>query len=80
MLYAQGALVARTHLILLGEGADATWLFYATDFPGQIGYGLFFDLVDPQGGFGPSSISPKPAAMATAAMTRIVDGTNTLGP
>lgn len=80
VLYAQGALVARTHLILLGEGADATWLFYATDFPGQVGYGLFFDLIDPQGGFGPSSISPKPAAMATAAMTRIVDGTNTLGP
>jgi hypothetical protein len=80
VLYAHGALVARTHLILLGEGADATWLFYATDFPGQVGYGLFFDLVDPQGGFGPASISPKPAAMATAAMTRIVDGTNTLGP
>jgi hypothetical protein len=80
VLYAQGALVARTHLILLGEGADVTYLFYATDFPGQIGYGLFFDLVDPQGGYGPALISPKPAAMATAAMTRIIDGTNTLGP
>lgn len=80
VLYAQGALVARTHLILLGEGADVTYLFYATDFPGQIGYGLFFDLVDSQGGFGPAQISPKPAAMATAAMTRIIDGTNTLGP
>ncbi|MFP3182373.1 MAG: hypothetical protein RXR20_24530 [Paraburkholderia sp.] len=80
VLYAQGALVARTHLILLGEGADVTYLFYATDFPGQIGYGLFFDLSDPQGGFGPSAISPKPAAMATAALTRIIDGTNTLGP
>jgi hypothetical protein len=80
VLYAQGALVARTHLILLGEGADVTYLFYATDFPDQVGYGLFFDLADPQGGFGPSAISPKPAAMATAAMTRIIDGTNTLGP
>jgi hypothetical protein len=80
VLYAQGALVARTHLILLGEGADVTYLFYATDFPGQIGYGLFFDLADQQGGFGPAAISPKPAAMVTAAMTRIIDGTNTLGP
>ena len=80
VLFAQGAVVARTHLILLGEGADVTFLFYATDFPHQIGFGLFFDLADPQGGFGPSAISPKPAAMATAAMTRIVDGTNTLGP
>jgi hypothetical protein len=80
VLYAHGALVARTHLILLGEGADVTYLFYATDFPHQIGFGLFFDLVDPQGGFGPTAISPKPAAMATAAMSRIIDGTNTLGP
>jgi hypothetical protein len=80
VLYAQGALVARTHLILLGEGADVTYLFYAADFPGEVGYGLFFNLVDPQGSFGPTAISPKPAAMVTAAMTRIVDGTNTLGP
>ncbi|RFU48258.1 hypothetical protein D0B32_11480 [Paraburkholderia sp. DHOC27] len=80
VLYAQGAVVARTHLILLGEGADVTYLFYMNDFPGQIGYGLFFELSNPQGAFGPSSISPKPAAMATAAMTRIIDGTNTLGP
>ncbi|WP_144154292.1 hypothetical protein [Paraburkholderia sp. BCC1885] len=79
VLYAQGAVVARTHLILLGEGADVTFLFYATDFPHQIGFGLFFDLADAQGGYGPSAISPKPAAMVTAAMTRIVDGTNTLG-
>jgi hypothetical protein len=79
VLYAQGALVARTHLILLGEGADVTYLFYATDFPDQTGYGLFFDLADPQGGYGPSAISPKPAAMVTAAMTRLIDGTNTLG-
>ena len=80
VLYAQGALVARTHLILLGEGADVTYLFYASDFPGEVGYGLFFNLVDPQGSFGPNAISPKPAAMTTAAMTRLVDGTNTLGP
>jgi hypothetical protein len=80
VLYAQGALVARTHLILLGEGADVTYLFYASDFPGEVGYGLFFNLVDPQGSFGPAAISPKPAAMATAAMTRLIDGTNTLGP
>jgi hypothetical protein len=80
VLYAQGALVARTHLILLGEGADVTYLFYAADFPGEVGYGLFFNLVDPQGSFGPTAISPKPAAMVTAAMARIVDGTNTLGP
>lgn len=80
VLYAQGALVARSHLIILGEGADQTWVFYGADFPDKVGYGTFFDLSDPQGQYGAQNISPKPAAMAVAAMTRILDGTNTLGP
>ncbi|MBB2927510.1 hypothetical protein [Paraburkholderia silvatlantica] len=80
VLYAQGALVARSHVIILGEGADQTWIFYGADFPGLVGYGTFFDLADAQGQYGAQNISPKPAAMAVAAMTRILDGTNTLGP
>jgi hypothetical protein len=80
ILYAQGAVVARSHLIILGEGADQTWVFYGADFPGLVGYGTFFDLADAQGQYGAQNISPKPAAMAVAAMTRILDGTNTLGP
>jgi hypothetical protein len=79
ILYAQGAVVARTHLILLGEGADVSFVFYSAD-PPEVGYGVFFDLVNPQGGFGQKEISPKPAAMGVAAMTRLVDGTTTLGP
>jgi len=80
VLYAQGALVARTHLILLGEGTDTTFMFYSVDIPETPpGYGVFFDLVDPQGAPGASHISPKPAAMELAAMTRIIDGTTTLG-
>ncbi|KQR80572.1 hypothetical protein ASG35_30385 [Burkholderia sp. Leaf177] len=78
VLYAQGALVARLHLILLGEGADMSYIFYATD-PPEPGYGIFFDLVNAEGGFGQTQISPKPAAMGVAAMTRVIDGTNTLG-
>ncbi|QGZ63588.1 hypothetical protein [Paraburkholderia acidisoli] len=80
VLFAQGALTARAHLIVLGEGADQTWVFYGADFPGLIGYGTFFDLADAQGQYGATNISPKPSAMAVAAMTRILDGTNTLGP
>jgi hypothetical protein len=80
VLYAQGAVVARAHLILLGEGADTSFVFYSADFPGEIGYGIFFDLVNAQGGFGQKLISPKPAAMSVATMTRMVDGTTTLGP
>ncbi|KMZ13752.1 serine/threonine protein kinase [Candidatus Burkholderia humilis] len=79
VLYAQGAVVVRAHLILLGEGADVSFVFYSADFPGEIGYGVFFDLVNAQGGFGLNAISPKPAAMSVAAMTRMIDGTMTLG-
>ena len=80
VLFAQGAVVARTHLILLGEGADMTYVFYSSDIPeSPPGYGLFFDLRHLSGAYGASDISPKPAAMAVAAMTRIVDGTTTLG-
>jgi len=80
VLYAQGAVAVRTHLILLGEGADLTYVFYMSDIPPPGGYGIFFDLEHPQGGYGPHDISPKPAALAVAAMTRIIDATITLGP
>lgn len=80
ILYAQGAVVARTHIIMLGEGADQTYVFFGPDFPGEPGYGTFFDLDNPQAAFGTTNISPKPAAMQVATMTRVLDGTVTLGP
>lgn len=79
ILYAQAAVTARTHIILLGEGASQTYIFYGADYPGETGYGTFFDLNDSQGAFGASNISPKPSALAVAAMTHILDGTVTLG-
>lgn len=80
VLFAHGAVVARTHLILLGEGADMSYVFYSSDTPDSPpGYGMFFDLNDANGTYGASNISPKPAAMEVAAMTRILDGTTTLG-
>ncbi|MGV2287964.1 hypothetical protein AAHK20_04560 [Trinickia sp. YCB016] len=78
-LYAQAAVAARAHLIILGEGAQVTYFFYGPDYPGEVGYGSFFDIVDAQGNYGATNLSPKPEAMAFAAMTRIVDGTQTLG-
>jgi hypothetical protein len=81
VLYAQAAVTARTHLILLGEGADMTYVFYLADMPDAApGYGIFFELDHPKGAYGPTRISPKPAALAVAAMTRVIDGTDTLGP
>jgi hypothetical protein len=81
VLYAQAAVLARTHLIMLGEGVDVSFVFYAADMPQATpGYGVFFELDHPQGALGATNVSPKPAALAVAAMTRLVDGTATLGP
>jgi hypothetical protein len=78
-LYAQAAVAVRNHIINLGEGAQVTYLFYGPDFPGQAGFGTFFDNVDPQGSYSATNISPKPQAMALAALTHTLDGTSTLG-
>ncbi|RDU99396.1 hypothetical protein DWV00_08195 [Trinickia dinghuensis] len=78
-LYAQAAVAVRTHLTILGEGAQVTYFFYGSDYPSEVGFGTFFDIVDPQGSYGATTLSPKPEAVAFAALTRIVDGTQTLG-
>ena len=78
-LFAQAAVGVRSHIIVLGGGAQMTTLFFGPDYPGEVGYGSFFDLNNAQGAFGASNLSPKPEAMAFAAMTRALDGTNTLG-
>ncbi|WP_116139161.1 hypothetical protein [Trinickia diaoshuihuensis] len=78
-LFAQAAVAARTHLTVLGEGAQVTYFFYGSDYPTEIGFGTFFDIVNPQGDFHATTLSPKPEALAFAAMTRIIDGTETLG-
>lgn len=78
-LYAQAAVAARAHLIVLGEGAQVTYFFYGSDYPTEVGFGTFFDIVNPTGDFHAQNLSPKPEALAFAAMTRIIDGTQTLG-
>jgi hypothetical protein len=78
-MFAQAAVGVRAHIITLGGGAQVSTLFYGADYPGEPGYGTFFDLNDAQGAWGASNLSPKPEAMAFATMTRTLDGTNTLG-
>ncbi|RDV00210.1 hypothetical protein DWV00_06980 [Trinickia dinghuensis] len=78
-LYAQAVVAARAHLIILGEGAQVTYFFYGPDYPKEVGFGTFFDDDHPQGSYSATNLSPKPEALALAAMTRIVDGTQTLG-
>jgi len=83
----QLARFTRGHLIALGEGFNATWFFYTTDYcsysstGGEQGYGISFNTsgyIDKHL-FGAASIEPKPAMMAAAAMTRLLEGTQTLG-
>ncbi|KAE8753798.1 hypothetical protein FSO04_43205 [Paraburkholderia madseniana] len=78
-LYGQAAVALRSHLIILGEGAQVTYFFYGADYPADVGIGTFFDLADPQGQYGATNLSPKPEALAFAALTRVLDGTQTLG-
>ncbi|CAE6798085.1 hypothetical protein R20943_05093 [Paraburkholderia aspalathi] len=78
-LYGQAAVALRAHLIILGEGAQVTYFFYGSDYPADVGIGTFFDLADPQGQYGATNLSPKPEALAFAALTRVLDGTQTLG-
>jgi hypothetical protein len=67
----------RGHAIILGEGADSTWFFYAADIGG--GGGGFAYNLDEIVRTGAVMISPKPKTMATAAFTRILEGTTSLG-
>lgn len=71
--------VVRTHLILLGEGTDVSFLFYSSDYTYEVGFGLYFNLTLPNPNFGTPDISPKPAAMAVAAASRLIDGARSMG-
>ena len=69
--------VVRTHLIMLGEGVDKSFVFYGADFSSPQGFGMYFslDLSD----YASGNLQPKPTAMAVAAATRLVDGSRSLG-
>lgn len=72
--------LVRTHLIMLGEGVDTTFLFYAADFQENTGFGVYFNLsMSASDDFASTSISPKPGTMAIAAASRLIDGSRTLG-
>ena len=75
----QAAQTVRGHLIALGEGADASYLFYSSDFSQEPGYGLTFNLDMATQNYGARRISPKTSFMAACAMTRLLEGTQSLG-
>lgn len=84
LLRLQAAYIIRGHLIFLGEGCDVTYFFYTADYgnlehPGEDGYGLCFNLTMPTPSFGATTVSPKPVFMAATALTRVLEGTKTIG-
>ncbi len=76
----------RGHLIALGEGFDSTWFFYTADHDNMnkkdaaaTDYGMFFNMDSNGRVFGADEVAPKPTALGVAAMTRLLEGTKTLG-
>jgi hypothetical protein len=63
----EAAATLRGHLIWLGEGFDATWFFVINN--------LFYDLTGDL-----TYMSPTPSFSAFAALTRLLEGTKTIGP
>jgi hypothetical protein len=78
-LQRQSAWFIRGHIIELGEGVDTSFFFYTADFPGEPGFGMFFNLALTAQPFGTGQISPKPDALASATLTRLLEGTISLG-
>lgn len=72
---AQGAAAAmRGHLIWLGEGFDTSWFFYVIGAK----HGLFYPLVNDRAGRF-SYLSPTRNFSTFAALTRLLEGTKTIG-
>ena len=63
----------RDNLISLGEGFKFNYAFYVADYPGEPGYGYYYNL-NPKISFGTDKIGPKPSVPAYAAMTYLLDG------
>jgi len=84
LLRLQAAYVIRGHLLFLGEGCDATFFFRTSDRMSpnsyEAGYGLCFNLTMPLPNWGATDLSPKPVFMAASTLTRVLEGTKTIGP
>ncbi|HEY3330318.1 MAG TPA: sugar-binding protein [Capsulimonadaceae bacterium] len=64
--------LVRENLILLGEGFRLNFAFYVHDYPGEPGYGFYYNLST--AAFGANKVSPKPVVPAYANMTNLLDG------
>ncbi len=71
--------LVRASLITLGEGAQVYFGFFIHDYPGEPGYGYFYNLRDDKK-FGTETVAPKPVVPVFAAETSLIDGHETVGP
>ncbi len=67
--------LVRANLIMLGEGWQFNFAFYAVDYRSgaEAGYGFYYNL-DPKRNWGPEKWAPKPVAAAYSAMTYLLEG------
>ncbi len=63
----------RENLIMIGEGFRINYAFYVHDYPGEPGYGFYYNL-QPGAGPGAGKLAPKPVMPAYAAMTNLIEG------
>jgi hypothetical protein len=75
----QARTLTRQNLITLGEGYWFNIAFYIADYPGEPGYGYYYNL-NPKISFGTDKVSPKPIAPVYAAQSFLLDGSRSLGP
>lgn len=68
----------RENLIFFGEGAQLNFSFYVVDYPGEPGYGFYYNL-NPKMDWGTDKTAPKPVAPAYAAMSYILEGHKSAG-
>ena len=74
----EAGLFLRGHIMTLGEGIDTTFYFYTADH-GSRGAGLFYNLTYPHPGCGAFHIAPKPVAMGVMTLSRLLEGSSSLG-
>ncbi len=80
VLRRQAAWFLRNHLICLGEGFTSTWFFLLGDNDVYSGYGMLYNLRIPQHPYNSPQLAPKPVFSATAAATRLLEGTKAICP
>ncbi|NUQ00687.1 MAG: hypothetical protein HUU35_12620, partial [Armatimonadetes bacterium] len=73
---AQGLL--RANLIMMGEGLQHNFAFYASDYHTELGYGYFYNL-NPKMPWGTDKVAPKPVAPGYAAQSLLLEGHRSAG-